>query len=516
MTDDLPNFDSTISSRTGQPVKIVDLFNDDEDDDEDDDDSDYSDWDDDDEILKSLENGDGNVYVGIDDDEVADLFADAMEHDMLLESICGYDSRACLSARWSPDEVHNVGEDALLEEPYAPELFTWKERRKHLLPRHQFSIPKAGKAYLDELLEYKNSNSTLREFLFEYEFLHTFAYEFRYDPEIFFPTTQLCDGFLMYGSDQVMDCKKFVLKMVELDYENYVYASNRLREDHEVAIRALSNPEHDVDWWRSEFVLTNLHIALRSNKRFIMEAFEHAGGDCLRYANETILDDEEVIVHGLLTGCVLWEVEAERCEPLRLASDRLRNTKSVVMVGVENWGGNALQFASPALKDDIEVVEAAVYGDFGGRGALKHASSNLQGRRPLVLKAVQSEGSALEYASPELRKDRDVVKAAISEDHHAIEHADSIFQSDLDIILCAELSKIKLPSTEILFDPNRTRSSLYPRLFQYVYSKKKYHNYESDYPHFREYGDRDFDYPNMITYHILRERFGDLIPRNDG
>ena len=69
----------------------------------------------------------------------------------------------------------------------------------------------------------------------------------------------------------------------------------------------------------------------------------------------------------------------------------------------------ALRFASPALRDDHDVVLKAVR-KWGV--ALKHASARLRSDRALVLVAVKRNSAALKYASDDLRAELEDTNAS--------------------------------------------------------------------------------------------------------
>jgi len=62
--------------------------------------------------------------------------------------------------------------------------------------------------------------------------------------------------------------------------------------------------------------------------------------------------------------------------------------------------------------------------------ALEYASPDLPNDKEVVLAAVQQDGRALEYASPDLRNDKDVVLAAVRKYWKALEHASLELRSD--------------------------------------------------------------------------------------
>ena len=96
--------------------------------------------------------------------------------------------------------------------------------------------------------------------------------------------------------------------------------------------------------------------------------------------------------------------------------------------------GNALQYASKELKNDQDVVLAAVR---NSGDALQYASKELKSDKDVVLEAVSKDGSALEYASEELKNDKEVVLAAVRQDGSALYYASDALKNDKEVVLAA-------------------------------------------------------------------------------
>ena len=111
-------------------------------------------------------------------------------------------------------------------------------------------------------------------------------------------------------------------------------------------------------------------------------------------------------------------------------------------IEIVKLNGQALQGFSTELRDDPEVVLAAVQND---GTALKHASVRLQSNKDVVLVAVRQCESALPYASKELQRDRDVVKVLIERNGWLLRDFPE-FQGDKEMALLAvRHSRLILP-----------------------------------------------------------------------
>ena len=133
--------------------------------------------------------------------------------------------------------------------------------------------------------------------------------------------------------------------------------------------------------------------------------------------------------------------------------------RSIVLEAVtDNWW--ALEYASPELKSDEQVLAAAVQQSWNAlqftieplspthRGimlaavkqsgmALQYASPELSADEEVVLAAVKQAGIALQWASPELQNTRKVVLAAVKQDENALAYASEALRIDHEIMLVA-------------------------------------------------------------------------------
>jgi len=116
---------------------------------------------------------------------------------------------------------------------------------------------------------------------------------------------------------------------------------------------------------------------------------------------------------------VVFAAVAQDGRALEYASPELKADKEVVLAAVAQ-DGFALEYASEELKADKEVVLAAVAQEWG---ALEYASAELKADKEVVLAAVAQDGFALEYDSVELKADKEVVLAAVAQDGRALEFA---------------------------------------------------------------------------------------------
>ena len=82
--------------------------------------------------------------------------------------------------------------------------------------------------------------------------------------------------------------------------------------------------------------------------------------------------------------------------------------------------GEALRYASDDLRDDYEVVLAAISKDVV---SICYASDELKNNKSIMLIAIKKDGLNLKHASKELRSDYEVVEIALKQDRNSFNFA---------------------------------------------------------------------------------------------
>ena len=116
---------------------------------------------------------------------------------------------------------------------------------------------------------------------------------------------------------------------------------------------------------------------------------------------------------------------------LQNAPTEMQSDRDVVMSAVSNnafWG---LESACDELKDNFDVVLAAVSKD---GWALQHASKKRRGDHTIVMAAVSQNGGALRWASEELKGTRNIVLAAVGRDARALDWASEELRFDSEVL----------------------------------------------------------------------------------
>lgn len=182
---------------------------------------------------------------------------------------------------------------------------------------------------------------------------------------------------------------EFMSKAVSLNGFAFLYASEELKDDPEVAFNAICSVESMVK---------EIGPKLKASKDFMIKVMAR-NGNCLRYLKEWQKD----------RGVVLKAIEQNQLA-FSFAHPDLFGDKTFVMVVLDLKWEDTFMKVSPFLQDDKDVALKAV-GHYGWM--LKFASKRLQDDKDVVMKAVMTEGGAWDYASPDLQKDEDVIVQAL-------------------------------------------------------------------------------------------------------
>ena len=89
--------------------------------------------------------------------------------------------------------------------------------------------------------------------------------------------------------------------------------------------------------------------------------------------------------------------------------DQYRDDREIVLAALQEESEQVLEFASPRLRADFEIVLKAVRVD--GLN-LMYASDELRDAEEIVLAAVNNYGGALKYASKRLQQDSELKRIA--------------------------------------------------------------------------------------------------------
>ena len=119
---------------------------------------------------------------------------------------------------------------------------------------------------------------------------------------------------------------------------------------------------------------------------------------------------------------------------LLFASDELKDNYDIVLAAVKH-NGRALQFASSNLQDNYDIVLAAINSNYDH--VIEYASNNLRNNYNIILAAVNKYGYSLQYASDTLKDNYDIVLAAVKYSGRELYYASDRLKDNCDIVLAA-------------------------------------------------------------------------------
>lgn len=112
--------------------------------------------------------------------------------------------------------------------------------------------------------------------------------------------------------------------------------------------------------------------------------------------------------------------------------DAFRDDDEVVMEAIKNDQYFSLSVVSERLKNNFEVVLAAVK---CRNYSLKFASANMRDNEEIVSASVTRSGSSLEYASERLRSNKELILIALATDKTALRYVPFYLRADKKFIL---------------------------------------------------------------------------------
>lgn len=127
---------------------------------------------------------------------------------------------------------------------------------------------------------------------------------------------------------------------------------------------------------------------------------------------------------------------------------KLFEKKSFVLKLIEIIDPLLLQRASETIRDDIDVVEAAVEKN---PLALQFASNHLRNTISIVQSAINKNGLALEFASNDIRSKFNIVLRATKQNKDALKFAHPSLKKDVSFI--AEIANYNLELAKEFADP---------------------------------------------------------------
>jgi hypothetical protein len=322
------------------------------------------------------------------------------------------------------------------------------------------------------------------------------------DPDVVLSATRVNADVFAFASDTLKSDKEFAMRVMQqhhsygdLRCDIFRYLSSCLKLDRLVVLHAIANGNsvlphfpYDIDdrvivlaaveqdGLSLEFASSGLKMdrvvvtaAVKQNG-LALEFAPDLNGDreivrlavaqywrALRYASPNLRQDKDIAIFAIgVHGCAMEYIASELRADKHVVLSAL-DTANIdhvvdhtpkelfadkdVVLRIVKFSGMYLSRASGGLRNDYDVVLAAVSGDSKfarfPRCAqpLCCASTALRNNKRIVMVAVSADGRALEHASDELKCDRDVVLAAIKQTEEAVRFVDASIVDTLEVQL---------------------------------------------------------------------------------
>lgn len=220
----------------------------------------------------------------------------------------------------------------------------------------------------------------------------------------------------------------------------------------------------------------------------------------LKCINEGRLDTNDIGLFAsfskkIMTKAILFNPQTFMC-----ARKFLRNNKQIAMLAIEQ-DGNMIEYASPRLKRDRDIIKAAVknnprvltklskeycddeeivsLGLDNYYSSYKYASERLKSKKELALKAFKADGLLIKYAPENIKNDKELVLVAVNNNYRALVYIPIHFFKDRDVALSAIKTETYEEVDFDLFDIN-TEGCDFRITRAYGYALKYLHYFLND------------------------------------
>jgi hypothetical protein len=215
---------------------------------------------------------------------------------------------------------------------------------------------------------------------------------------------------IKYASERLRDDEEVALIAIDEFEENIKYISNRLRNDRDFILKIVKNNGLNLE-------IVNMNF--KNDKEIVLAAVSNHGS-AIEFASKRLQDDKDVAI----AACNSFAMEA-----FNYISKRLQADKDVVLLAVSKEGYH-INNISEKLKNDRDVVLAAV----NGGASLRYINDQFKNDKELVLTAVKKDGSNLQYASEELKNDREVVLESLKYNGFNLQYASEKPKNDKELV----------------------------------------------------------------------------------
>jgi hypothetical protein len=262
--------------------------------------------------------------------------------------------------------------------------------------------------------------------------------------------------------DKYKNNKDLVLTAVKNCGYALKYASEKLRNDIDIIIESINGGANNVFFFLGDKIKRNKKIILR-----IINKIKNNNIVFLKYCNEEIKDDEEIVLRLVTINCKEFEY----------ASERIKNDRNFILELIEN-NPNIIRVLNAKFKNDKEIVLKSIFDDSGSNLELiKYIGDDLKKDKEFLKQIVDINGSALLYDGLEiLRDDKETVLKAIEFDPGVTQCISDRLKDDEDVMFLASTCGCGL---EYASERLKNDEKFIMKIFDYLYEESL--NYTDDY-----------------------------------
>lgn len=274
-----------------------------------------------------------------------------------------------------------------------------------------------------------------------------------------------------YLSDNLKKNEPFILNLIERyielkqrgGYDKIEQKRNLLvsiikinNNNRSIALACLKYTLEDI--YVGKYIFKNIAQDLFNNIDFLLSAME-INGFLLQYIPDNLKNHKALVLNAINSHSKVKNGQLGNESPLEYASELLRDDIDVVLAAIEK-DGKAILYASDNLKNNVDLVSQALKNGAGlsyfnylpfklqnrenllltlnnGGGLIADIPTNLRSDKEIVMIAVKYYGKNLRQASTELKNDKEIVMAAVKSCGEMLEYTSDELRNDPKIVLAA-------------------------------------------------------------------------------
>ena len=203
-----------------------------------------------------------------------------------------------------------------------------------------------------------------------------------------------------YGNTLVNN-KDLILSVVKNYHKALSYAGSELLNDNDFVFSAATINGNSLAY-ANEIQRDNFDIVLAAVSR---------NGNALKWASNNLKNNEQIVKAAV----------SNKGNALKHASAQIRSKKNIVFEAVKN--GCSIEFVpNYYLNNDDDIISTILNRNTEIKISLSNSCLSIRSNRDIILKAVKNNGMNLEFASPDLQNDIEIMKNAGLENFNALKY----------------------------------------------------------------------------------------------